>query len=74
MAEKVPAVPQFICDGLVPVDSNPRHLLEDSLSAEGVQAVDLQLRVPDVLQNLGRLVHFLIMNISEVKLLRKFWC
>ena len=74
MAEKVPAVPQFICDGFVPVDSNPRHLLEDSLSAEGVQAVDLQLRVPDVLQNLGRLVHFLIMNISEVKLLRKFWC
>ena len=59
MAEKVPAVPQFICDGLVPVDSNPRHLLEDSLSAEGVQAVDLQLRVPDILQDLRRFIDLL---------------
>ena len=59
MAEKVPAVPQFICDGLVPVDSNPRHLLEDSLSAEGFQAVDLQLRVPEVLEVLRGLVDLL---------------
>ena len=59
MAEKVPAVPQFICDVLVPVDSNPRHLLEDSLSAEGVQAVDLQLRVPDILQDLRRFIDLL---------------
>ena len=44
---------------LVPVDSNPRHLLEDSLSAEGVQAVDLQLRVPDILQDLRRFIDLL---------------
>ena len=57
--EIVPAVPQFICDSLVPVDSHPGHLLEDSLSPKGVQAVDLKLRVPDILQDLRRLINLL---------------
>ena len=53
------SLPQFVCDGLVPVDPHPRHLLEHALPPEGVQPVDLQLRVPDVLQNVGRLVNLL---------------
>ena len=55
---------QLVGDCLVLVDPHSGHLLEDPLPAEGVQAVDLQLRVPDVLQNLGRLVDFLIMNMK----------
>ena len=53
------SLPQFVGDGLVPVDPHPRHLLEHALPPEGVQPVDLQLGVPDVLQDVGRLVHLL---------------
>ena len=53
------SVPQFVCDGLVPVDPHPRHLLEHALPPEGVQPVDLQLRVPDILQDLRRFIDLL---------------
>ena len=52
-------VPQLVVDGLVLPDANPGHLLEHPLSPKDLQAVDLQLRVPDVLQALRRLIHLL---------------
>ena len=51
--------PQFVVDGLVLHDSNPRHLLEHPLAAESLKAVDLELGIPDVLQALGRYVDLL---------------
>jgi hypothetical protein len=52
-------LPQLVVDGLVLPDTDPRHLLEYPLAPEYLQAVDLQLRVPNVLQALRGLVHLL---------------
>ena len=38
---------EFIVDGFVPSDPDSRHLLQDPLSSELLQAVDLQLRIPE---------------------------
>ena len=46
-------------DGLVESDAHARHLLEHPLPPEALQAVDFQLRVPDVLKALGGDVDFL---------------
>ena len=53
-------------DCLVLVDPHSGHLLEDSLSSEGVQAVDLQLGIPNVFQCFRRLVHLLRKDIGKV--------
>ena len=50
---------ELVGDCLVLVDPHSGHLLEDPLPAEGVQAVDLQLRVPDVLEGFRGLVDLL---------------
>ena len=47
------SLPQLVVDGLVEPDAHAGHLLEHPLPPEALQAVDLQLRVPDVLQALG---------------------
>ncbi len=52
-------LPQLVVDSLVLPDANPGHLLEYPLAPEYLQAVDLQLRVPDVLQALRGLVYLL---------------
>ena len=51
--------PELVSDRLVLVDPHPGHFLQHSLPAKGVEAVDLQLWIPDVFQNFRRLVHFL---------------
>ena len=38
---------EFIVDGFVPSDPDSRHLLQDPLPPELLQAVDLQLRIPE---------------------------
>ena len=50
---------KLVVDGLVLHDPDPRHLLEHLLPGERLQAVDLQLGVPEVLQRLRRLVDLL---------------
>ena len=50
---------KLVVDSLVLHDPDPRHLLEHFLPRERLQAVDLQLRVPEVLQRLRRLVDLL---------------
>ena len=42
-------IPELVVDCLVLPQSHARHLLEHPLTAERLEAVDLQLRVPDVL-------------------------
>ena len=39
---------ELVRDGLVLVDPHPGHLLQHSLSTKRVEAVDLQLWIPDV--------------------------
>ena len=53
------SLPQLVVDGLVESDAHARHLLEHPLPPEALQAVDFQLRVPDVLKALGGDVDFL---------------
>ena len=53
------SLPQFVVDGLVLHDSDPRHLLEHPLPAEPLEPVDLQLGIPDVLQALRGYVDLL---------------
>ena len=53
------SLPQLVVDGLVEPDAHAGHLLEHPLPPEALQPVDLQLRVPDVLQALGRDVYLL---------------
>ena len=65
-------LPQLVVDGLVLHDSHPGHLLEDSLSAEGLQAVDLQLGVPEILEVLRRLVDLLTNEILLPGLMAQF--
>ena len=50
---------ELVGDCLVLVDPDAGHLLEHSLSAERVQAVDLELWIPNILENLRRLVDLL---------------
>ena len=57
--ESVKYLLKLVVDGLVLHDPDPRHLLEHLLPGERLQAVDLQLRVPEVLQRLRRLVDLL---------------
>ena len=58
---------ELVGDCLVLVDPHSGHLLQHSLSAKCVEAVDLQLWIPDVFQNFRRLVHFLeIGNLSLI--------
>ena len=47
--ESVKYLLKLVVDGLVLHDPDPRHLLEHLLPGERLQAVDLQLRVPEVL-------------------------
>ena len=61
---------ELVGDCLVLVDPHSGHLLQHSLSAKCVEAVDLQLWIPDVFQNFRRLVHFLeigyLSSINEI--------
>ena len=50
---------QLVGDCLVLVYPHPGHLLQHSLPAKCVQPVDLQLRVPDILQSFWGLVYLL---------------
>ena len=50
---------QLVRDCLVLVYPHPGHLLQHSLPAKCVQPVDLQLRVPDILQSFWGLVYLL---------------
>ena len=65
-------LPQLVVDSLVLHHSHPGHLLEDSLSAEGLQAVDLQLWVPEILEVLRRLVDLLTNEILLLGLMTQF--
>ena len=47
---------QLVIDGFVLPNPHPRHLLEHPLSVKRFEAVDLQLRVPNVFERLRRLV------------------
>ena len=44
--------PELVRDRLVLVEPHPGHLLQHPLPPEGVQAVDFQLRIPNVFQYL----------------------
>ena len=59
MAVALFPLPQLVVDGLVLSYPDPRHLFEHALPPEPLEAVDLELRVPDVLEALWRLVDFL---------------
>ena len=52
-------LPQLIGDGLVLDNPHSRHLLQHPLASKSVKPVYLQLRVPNILQNFWRLIHFL---------------
>ena len=58
--ESVKYLLKLVVDGLVLHDPDPRHLLEHLLPGERLQTVDLQLRVPEVLQRLWRLVDLVL--------------
>ena len=55
-------LPELVVDCLVLPDPNPGHLLENPLPPEELEAVDLQLGVPDVLEAVWGLVHLLNNN------------
>ena len=52
-------LPGVIFEGFVLLDSQSRHLLQDLLGAEVLQAVDLQIRNPYLLHHMNVLRHFL---------------
>ena len=54
-----PSLPQLVVDCLVLPHPHSRHLLQHSLPPEGLQAVDLQLWIPQIFQGLRALVNLL---------------
>ena len=44
---------KLVVDSLVLHDPDPRHLLEHFLPRERLQAIDLQLWIPEILESLG---------------------
>ena len=44
---------ELVVDSLVLHDPDPRHLLEHFLPRERLQAIDLQLWIPEILESLG---------------------
>ena len=71
--ESVKYLLKLVVDGLVLHDPDPRHLLEHLLPGERLQAVDLQLRVPEVFQCLRRLVDLLKYQNSFFKVYAKLF-
>ena len=57
---------ELVVDRLVLHDPDPRHLLEHLLPRERLQAIDLQLWIPEILEGFRRLVHLLKMMLSTL--------
>ena len=60
---------QLIVDGLVLPDPHARHLLQHPLPVKSLQPINLQFRIPNVLQSFRRFIYLLNTNIQKMKTL-----